>query len=122
MAESEEKLKSLLMKVKEETEKTGLNFNVQKTNGIQSHHFMATRWGKNENSGRFYFLGLQNHCRWWLKPWSKKTLAPWKEGYDKARQRIKKQRHHFADKGPSSQNYGFSSSCVQIWELDHKEG
>ena len=64
MAESEEKLKSLLMKVKEETEKTGLNFNVQKTNGIQSHHFMATRWGKNENSGRFYFLGLQNHCRW----------------------------------------------------------
>ena len=64
MAESEEKLKSLLMKVKEESEKTGLNFTVQKTDGIQSHHFMANRWGKNENSGRFHFLGLQNHCRW----------------------------------------------------------
>ena len=46
MAESEEKLKSLLMKVKEESEKTGLNFTVQKTDGIQSHHFMANRWGR----------------------------------------------------------------------------
>ena len=44
------------------------------------------------------------------------------ERYDKPRQRIKKQRHHFADKGPSSQNYGFSSSHIQMWELDHKEG
>ena len=41
--------------------------------------------------------------------------------YDKPRQHIKKQRHHFADKGPSSQSYGFSSSHVQMWELDHKE-
>ena len=49
-------------------------------------------------------------------------LAPWKKSYDKPRQCIKKQRHHFADKGPYSHSYGFSSSCVQIWELDHKEG
>ena len=49
-------------------------------------------------------------------------LAPWKKSYDKTTQRIKKQRHHFADKGPYSQNYGFSSSHVCIWELDHKEG
>jgi len=49
-------------------------------------------------------------------------LAPWKESYDKPRQHIKKQRHHFADKGPSSQSYGFSSSHVQMWELDHREG
>ena len=48
--------------------------------------------------------------------------APWKERYDKRRQHIKKQRHHFADKGPYSQIYGFSSSHVQMWELDHKEG
>ena len=47
-------------------------------------------------------------------------LAPWKESYDKPRQCIKKQRYHFADKGLYSQTYGFSSSHVQMWELDHK--
>ena len=49
-------------------------------------------------------------------------LAPWKESSDKPRQHIKKQRHHFANKGPSSQSYGFSSSHVWMWELDRKEG
>ena len=77
--------------------------------------------GKSGSSDRFYFLGLQNHCRQWLQPWNLKTLVPWKKSYDKPRQRIKKQRHHFADKGPYSQIYGFSSSHVQMWELDHKE-
>ena len=51
-----------------------------------------------------------------------KTLASWKESYDQHRQHIKKQRHYFANKGPSSQGYGFSSSHVWMWELDHKEG
>ena len=60
MAESEEELKSLLMKVKEESEKVGLKLNIQKTK-IQSHQFMANRWG---NCGRLHFWGLQNHCRW----------------------------------------------------------
>ena len=61
MAESEEELKSLLMKVKEKGENTGLKLNIQKKedHGIWSHQFMAHR-----NSGRLYFLGLQNHCRW----------------------------------------------------------
>ena len=64
MAESEEELKSLLMKVKEESEKVGLKLNIQKTDhGIRSHHFMANRWGNNGNSDRLYFGGLQNHCR-----------------------------------------------------------
>ena len=58
MAECEE-LKSLLMKVKEESEKVGLKLNIQKTK------FIANRWG---NSGRLYFGGLQNHCRWCLQP------------------------------------------------------
>ena len=49
-------------------------------------------------------------------------LAPWKKSYDKPRQHIKKQRHHFASKGPYSQSYGFSSSHVRMWELDYKEG
>ena len=48
-------------------------------------------------------------------------LAPWKKSYDQPRQHIKKQRHYFANKGPSSQSYGFFSSHVRMWELDHKE-
>ena len=70
---------------------------------------------------RVYFLGLQNHCRWWLQPWNYKTFTPWKKSYDQPRQHIKKQRHYFANKGPSSQSYGFFSSHVWMWELDHKE-
>ena len=70
-AESEEELKSLLMKVKKESEKVALTLNVQKTDhGIQSHHFLANRWENNGNSERLYFLGFQNHCRWWLQPWN----------------------------------------------------
>ena len=49
-------------------------------------------------------------------------LAPWKKSCDKLRQHIKKQRYHFADKRPSSQSYGFSSSHIWMWVLDHKEG
>ena len=48
-------------------------------------------------------------------------LAPWKESYDQPRQHIKKQRHYFANKGPPSQSYGFSSGHVWMWELDYKE-
>ena len=65
MAESEEELKSLLMKVKEESEK-GLKaqHSENKDHGIWSHHFIRNRWGNSRNSVRLYFLGLQNHCRW----------------------------------------------------------
>ena len=70
MAETKEESKSLLMKVKEESEKSGLKLNIQKNedHGIQSHHFMANRRGNNGNNDRLYFLGLQNHWRWWLQP------------------------------------------------------
>ena len=67
MAESKEELKSLLMKVKGESEDTGLKLNIQNMeimNGILPHYFMANRWGEKGNSERLYFLGLQNHCRW----------------------------------------------------------
>ena len=68
MAESEE-LKSLLMKVKEESEKAGLKFNIQKKDhGIRSHHFMANRWETMETVRDFNFPGLQNHSRWSLQP------------------------------------------------------
>ena len=63
MAESEEELKSLLMKEKEESEKAGLKLNTQKTK-IWSHHFMGNRWGSSGNSERLYSGGLQNLCRW----------------------------------------------------------
>ena len=82
---------------------------------------MGNRWGNSGNSVRLYFRRLQNHCRWWLQPWNQKTLAPWKKSYDKPRRHIKKQRHYLDNKGPSSQRFGFSSSHVSIWELDHKE-
>ena len=63
MAESKEELKSLLMKVKEESEKVGLKFNILKTKITASGpiHFMANRWG---NSVILYFGGFPNHCRW----------------------------------------------------------
>ena len=63
MAESKEDIKGLLMQVKEESEKAGLKLTIQKMkiNGLQSHHLMAYRRGKNV---RLYFLGPQNHCRW----------------------------------------------------------
>ena len=66
MAESEEELKSLLMKVKEESEKSWLKaqHSENEDHGIRSHHFMGNRWGNRGNSGRLYFGGLQNHCRW----------------------------------------------------------
>ena len=63
-AENKEELKSLLMQVKEENEKAGLRLNTQKTKILASHHFTANKWGNNGNSERFYFLGLQNLCRW----------------------------------------------------------
>ena len=61
-----EELKSLLMKLKEESENAGLK--LSEDHGIQSYHFMADRWENNGNGERFYFLGLQNHCKWWLLP------------------------------------------------------
>ena len=79
---------------------------------------MANRWGNNGNSGRFHFPGLQNHCSHEIK----RLLLLEKERYDKPRQCITKQRHHFANRGPYSQSCGFSSGHVWIWELDHKEG
>ena len=74
-----------------------------------------------ETVADFILGGLQNHCIWWLQPWYEKTLTPWKESYDQPRRRIKKQRRYFANKGPSSQSCGFSSSHVWTWELDYKE-
>ena len=109
MAECEEELKSLLMKVTEESEKAGLKLNIQKNEdyGIWSHHFVANRWGKQWNQRQTLFS-------WAPKPLQMMTAAVKLKDtcYDQSRQHIKKQRDYFADKGPSSQSFGFSSSHV----------
>ena len=88
------------------------------------HLFPMTSWkvdGETWKQRQTLFWGFQNHCRWWLQPWNSKTLPPRRKSYDQHRQHIKKQRHYFANKDPSSQSYGFSSSHVWMWELDNKE-
>ena len=59
-----------------------------------------------------------NHCEWWFQPWNSKMLVPWKKSYDKPRQHIEKQRHHFVNKGLYSQSYDVSSCHVWMWQLD----
>ena len=113
VVESEEKLKSLLMRVKEESEKAGLKLNIQKNKTVASGPI--TSWQidgeKSRNSDRL-FLGLQNHWRWWLQSWNWKTLVSWEESCNKPTQSIKKKRNHFANKGLYSQSHIFSSSHV----------
>ena len=87
MAESEEELKNLLMQVKEESEKVGLKLNIQKTKIMASSPI--TSWQIDRETVADYFSGLQNNCRWWLKPWNEKMLTAWKESYDQPRQHIK---------------------------------
>ena len=111
------------MKVKEESDKAGLKYNIQKTKIMESGPI--TSWqidGETmETMQEFIFLGSKITADGDLQPWNKKTLAPWKKSYDEPRQCVKKQRHCFAHKGQYSQSYGFSSSRVWMWELDHKE-
>ena len=113
MAESEEELKSLLMKVKEESEKAGLKLNVQKTKIMASGPITSWQIDREtmETVTDFIFLTAKitadGDCRHEIK-----TVSPWKESYNKPRQHIKKQRHYFANKVPSSQSCGFSSSHV----------
>ena len=123
-AESEEELKSLLMRVKEESKKAGLKLSIQKTKIMAPGPI--TSWqidgGKVETVRIFIFLDskitVDGDCNHKIL----KTLVLWKKSYEKPRQHIKKQRHHFADKGPYSQSYSFSSSQVWMWGLDQKEG
>ena len=116
MAEMEEELKSLLIKEKEGNEKAGLKLNVQITKIMASVSITSGKIdGESmETVAHFIFLGSKiardGDCCHQVK----KTLAPRKESYDKPRQCIKKQRHHFADKHLYSQSYGFSSSHVQM--------
>ena len=114
MAESEEELKSLLMKVKAESKKVGLKLNIQKMKIMASGPITSWKIDKEavETVADFIFLGSKITADGDCSHEIKKTLAPWEKSYDKPRQNIKKQRHYFANKSPSSQGYGFSSSHV----------
>ena len=92
-----------------------------KTHGIWSHHFMANGRGKSGNSDIFLYSWAPQSLQTVTTAMELKD-TPCKEVYDKPRQCIKKQRHHFANKGPYSQSYSFSSSHVWMWDLGHKEG
>ena len=113
MAESEEELKSLLMKVKEESGKVGLKLNIQRTKIMAAGPI--TCWqidGETmETVTDFIFLcskiTADGDCSHEIK-----TLTPWKKSFDQPRQHIKKQRHYFANKDSCSQTYSFSSSHV----------
>ena len=108
------------MKVKEESEKIGLKFNIQKTKIRASGPI--TSWKidrKTVETVSDFILGgskisADGDC-------SHEMLTPWKESYDQPRQHIKQQRHYFAIKGLSGEDYGFSSGHVWMWELDCEE-
>ena len=115
MAECEEEPKSLLMRLKEESEKVGLKLNIQKTKIMAFGPI--TSWqidGETVETVSDFILGgskitADGDCSHEIK-----TLTPWKKSYDQPRWHIQKQRHYFANKGLSSQGYGFSSSHVWI--------
>ena len=84
--------------------------------GIQSHHFMANRWGNNGNSDRLYYLGLQNHCSHEIK----RRVVLGREAMTNL-DSILKAETLLCHQNLTSQSYGFSSSHIWMWELDHKE-
>ena len=120
MAESEEELKSLLMKVKEESEKGGLKLNIQKTKIKASSPI--TSWqidGETMETVRDFILGgpqitADSDCSHEIKRCLLLGRKGTRRGKDQPRQHIKKQRHYFANKGQSSQSFGFSSSHVRM--------
>ena len=118
-----QKAMSLLMKVKEESETADSKLNIQKTIIMASGPITSWRIDGEamEIVTDFLFLGskitVDGDCSHEIK----KMLAPWKKSYDQPKEHIKEQRHYFANKGPSSQSCGFSSSHVWMWELDYKE-
>ena len=113
MAESKEELKSLLMKVNKETENVGLELNIQKTKIMASGPI--TSWQIEEETVetvRNFWGGAPKSLQMVTEAMNLKDTCSLKKSYDQPRQHIKKQRHYFANKGPSSRRYGFSSCHV----------
>ena len=124
MAENEEELKIILMKLKEESEKVGLKLNIQKMKIIASGPI--TSWEIDvetvETVSDFILGGSKITADGDCSHEIKKMFTPWKESYNQPRQHIKKQRHYFANKCLSNQGYSFSCGHVWMWELDCEEG
>ena len=122
MAESEEELKSLLVKVKEQSEKTGLKLNIQKTKIMASGPI--TTWQIDRKTMQtvtdFIFLGSKITADGDCNHEIKRCFLLGRKAMTNL-EHIEKQRHYFANKVPSSQSYDFSSSHVWMWELDYKE-
>ena len=115
MAESEKELKSLLMKVKEESEKVGLKLNVQKTKIMASGPI--TSWqidGETMETVRDFILGAPKSLQMVTAALKSKDTRSLEEMLYQPRQHIEKQGHYLADKGPPSQSYGFSSHHVWV--------
>ena len=109
------------MKVKEQSEKVGLHLNIQKTKIMASSPIISWQIdGKKWKEWQTLFFGAPKSLQVVIAATELKD-TPWKESHDQPRQHIKKQRHYFANKGPSSQSYGFSSSHVWMCKLDYKE-
>ena len=109
MAENEEELKSLLMKVKEENEKVGLKLNIQKTKIMASGPITSRQIDGETMETVTDFIFLTPKSLQMVTAARKlKDTSPWEKSYDQPRQHIKKQRHYFTNKGPPSQSYGFS--------------
>ena len=121
MAESEEELKSFLMKVKEESEKAGLKLNIQKTKIMVSGPITSWQIKGEKVEAVTVFSWAPKSLHMVTAAMKLKDVAPWKESYDQPGQRGKKQRHHFADKGPWTHSFGFPVVMYRC-ELDHKEG
>ena len=122
MAESKEELKSLFMKVKEESPKAGFKLNIQKMKIMASGPI--TLWqidGETMETVTDFIFGAPKSLQMVNAAIKLSLLLGRKAMTDLDSIHIKKQRHYFADKGLSSQGYGFSSSHVWMWELDHKE-
>ena len=105
MTESEEELKSLLLKVKEESEKVGLKLNIQKSKIMASGPI--TSWQIDGKQWLTVFFWAPKSLQMVTATMKLNMFAPWKKRYDQPRQHIKKQRGYFVSKGPSSQGYGF---------------
>ena len=110
MAESEEELKSLLMKVKEESEKVGLKLNIQKTKIMASGPI--TSWEIDRETVSDFIFGAPKSLQMLTAAMKLNGACSLEESYNQPRQHIKKQTHYFANKGLSSQSYGFFSSHV----------
>ena len=120
MSESEEELKSVLMRVKEENEIADLKLNIQKTKIRASSPITQWQIEREKVEARTYFIWAPKSL-WTVTTSMKWKDTLWKENYDKLRQRITKQRYHFANKGPYSQSYGFSSIGCESWTIKKAE-